>query len=55
MNEANGLSVGTLALFCPIFDGKTCALTEILLMLFKIVDKKDDIYTMFMDNQVAIN
>ena len=35
--EANGLFVGTLVspLFCPTFDRKTCALTEILLMLFK--------------------
>ena len=40
MNEAKGLFVGTIvsSLFCPIFYGKTCALTEILQMLFKIVD-----------------
>ena len=40
MNEAKGPFVGTIVspLFCPIFDGKSCALTEILLMLFKIVD-----------------
>ena len=57
MNEAKDLFVGTIVspLFCPIFDGKTCALIEILLKLFKIVDKKYGIYTMFTHNQVAIN
>ena len=40
MNEAKDLFVGTIVslLFFPIFDGKTCALTEILLMLMKILD-----------------
>ena len=40
MNEGKDVFVGTIVspLFCPIFDGKNYALTEILLMLFKIVD-----------------